>query len=284
MQLFNSIFSLITWTFANQHKTRRFLFSDLRNGFNFLSDVQKFTNIRSKMDALIVRIEAFNCRIESLSTHLSLCNMKQPGSSDNISLKQEHEGNQVTSDDKDADDVQVSRSSEMLNIASTVTILEVVTESVKNMMLFASRYIATVAIPLAEFSVSCDVSRYHLKLLEAQAQSGPRGSLGAKKVDKNQDIGDAMVWILRGLSFAGLGMHKLPTPCRAAFKYIYSTIYDHSNRVYLAGSGYLANIHFRRVKQLCPEYPNINTLLEYLDDYELCHASLLGSQTLEVRK
>ena len=33
-----------------------------------------------------------------------------------------------------------------------------------------------------------------------------------------------------------------------------------------------------------PEYPNINILLEYLDNYELCHASLLGSETLEVRK
>jgi hypothetical protein len=56
------------------------------------------------------------------------------------------------------------------------------------------------------------------------------------------------------------------------------------NRPCTAGSGYLANIHFRRVKQMYPEYPNINTVLEYLDNYELCHASVLGSETLEVRR
>ena len=168
------------------------------------------------MDALVVRIEAFNCRIESLSTQLSQCNLTHPIEPDENSSKQNCEKNRMTSDDKDSEDFQVSKSSEMLNISSTLTILEVVSESVKNMMLFASRYIATVAIPLAEFSVSCDVSRYHLKLLEAQGQTGQgrSGSQAAKKADKSHDIGDAMVWILRGLSFAGLG--KLTATCRCA--------------------------------------------------------------------
>lgn len=162
------------------------------------------------MDALVMRIEAFNCRIESLSTQLSQCNLNHPTEGDEMISKQDCERNLMIPDDKDSEDFHVTKNSEMLNISSTVTILEVVTESVKNMMLFASRYIATVAIPLAEFSVSCDVSRYHLKLLEAQTQPGQGqgrpGSLGVKKTDKSLDIGDAMVWILRGLSFAGLGM------------------------------------------------------------------------------
>jgi hypothetical protein len=179
--------------------------------------VQKFTIVRSKMDGLVVRIEAFNCRIESLSAQLSLCNSKRPMESDENSSKQDYERNKMTSDDKDSEDYRVSKCSEMLNISSTLTILEVVTESVKNMMLFASRYIATVAIPLAEFSVSCDVTRYHLKLLEAQAQAqtgqGRPESLGANKADKSQDIGDAMVWILRGLSFAGLGKLRAASRC-----------------------------------------------------------------------
>jgi hypothetical protein len=232
------------------------------------------------MDALVVRIEAFNCRIESLSAQLSLCNSKHSMESDETSLKQHSERNKMTSGDKDSEDFQVSKNSEMLNISSTKTILEVVTESVKNMMLFASRYIATVAIPLAEFSVSCDVSRYHLKLLEAQTGQGRPES--AKKADKSQGIGDAMVWILRGLSFAGLGKLRAAYRCTVYESYVPKMTYD--KRPYTAGSGYLANIHFRRVKQMYPEYPNINILLEYLDNYELCHASVLGSETLEVRK
>lgn len=232
----------------------------------------------------MVRIEVFNCRIESLSTQLSQCNSKHPIECDEIIPERDCERNIVTPDDKDSEDFRVSKNSEMLNISSTVTILEVVTESVKNMMLFASRYIATVAIPLAEFSVSCDVSRYHLKLLEALTQPGQvqgrPGSVGVKKTDRSLDIGDAMVWILRGLSFAGLGM--MLTACSCTVRIFYLVITDDFYAP--TGSGYLANIHFRRVKQMFPEYPNINTLLEYLDNYELRHASLLGSETLEVRR
>jgi hypothetical protein len=52
----------------------------------------------------------------------------------------------------------------------------------------------------------------------------------------------------------------------------------------LSGSAYLANIHFRRVKKLQPNYPSINNLLEYLDQYEMRHALRFQTETLEVRK
>ena len=48
------------------------------------------------------------------------------------------------------------------------------------------------------------------------------------------------------------------------------------------GCAYLANVHFRRVKSLAPEYPQIDSLLEYLDGYELHHAQLMKTVSLEV--
>ena len=51
----------------------------------------------------------------------------------------------------------------------------------------------------------------------------------------------------------------------------------------LSGSGYLANIHFRRVKKLQPNYSNIDNLLKYLDQYEMRQASQYQSESLEVR-
>ena len=60
----------------------------------------------------------------------------------------------------------------------------------------------------------------------------------------------------------------------------------HTPSIYLtlSGSAYLANIHFRRVKKLIPNYPSINILLEYLDQYEMRHALRFQTETLEVRK
>lgn len=52
----------------------------------------------------------------------------------------------------------------------------------------------------------------------------------------------------------------------------------------ITGSAYLANIHLRRVKQLQPDYPYIDPLLDYLDYCEMQRAAKLTSETFEVRE
>ena len=51
---------------------------------------------------------------------------------------------------------------------------------------------------------------------------------------------------------------------------------------FFVGSGYLANIHFRKVKKLAPDYPHIDSLLEYLDRMEEIQAAEYRDNSLEV--
>jgi hypothetical protein len=142
------------------------------------------------MDAVVMRINSFNIEIESFS---------KKGSSSNLGSEKSLEGS-VDSNTKN-DDLNSKKEKEqgpvggadLLNITTAITTLESVDGSLLNMQLFASRFITIVAVSQGEFSVSCDMSRYYLKLLEAQ-------------VEPHND--DFMMWTLRGLSLAGLGRHS----------------------------------------------------------------------------
>ena len=113
-----------------------------------------------------------------------------------------------------------------LIISSTEATLVIVDQSLGNMKLFASRYIATIAIYLREFSISCDLSRFHLKLIEVkqedenrvlkESQAGMRNSTGStvsKKRGHREGVrasdGEVIVWVIRGLAFAGIGKYLL---------------------------------------------------------------------------
>ena len=144
------------------------------------------------MDAVIMRINAFNIEIE---------NSSKKGSSSNLGSEKSLEGSvdfNTKNDDlnskKEVDKEQRPLGgAELLNITTATTTLESVDGSLLNMQLFASRFITIVAVSQGEFSASCDMSRYYLKLLEAQ-------------VEPHND--DVMMWTLRGLSLAGLGRHS----------------------------------------------------------------------------
>jgi hypothetical protein len=144
------------------------------------------------MDAVIMRIKAFNTEMETYS---------EKGLSSNLGSEKSLEGS-VDLDTKNDDfnskkekdkEKRPSGDAELLNITTAITTLESVDGSLLNMKLFASRFITIVAVSQGEFSVSCDMSRYYLKLLEA-------------KVEPHND--DVMMWTLRGLSLAGLGRHS----------------------------------------------------------------------------
>jgi hypothetical protein len=144
------------------------------------------------MDAVIMRINAFNMEIE---------NSSKRGSSSNLGSEKSLEGSvdfntkndDISSKEEKEKEQRPIGIAELLNITTATTTLESVDGSLLNMQLFASRFITIVAVSQGEFSVSCDMSRYYLKLLEAQ-------------VEPHND--DVMMWTLRGLSLAGLGRHR----------------------------------------------------------------------------
>lgn len=167
--------------------TQRSTRTDLRDGLSFLSAVQESKWKRSNMDSILMRILTVNNKIESLSkasSGIHFGGIVFEGSidlnSDHVNGKKERECRPVSG-------------TEPLNITAAATTLESVDRSLLNMQLFASRFITIIAVSQGEFSLSCDMSRYYLKLLEAQ-------------VDPQAD--DVMIWMLRGLSLAGLGIRK----------------------------------------------------------------------------
>ena len=146
------------------------------------------------MDAVIVRINTFNVEVESLSKKGLRNNLGSEKSLEGIvDLNTKNNGFSSKKEKEKEKDGRPLGSTELLNITAAITTLESVDGSLLNMQLFASRFITIVAVSQGEFSVSCDMSRYYLKLLEAQ-------------VEPHND--DVMMWTLRGLSLAGLGRHS----------------------------------------------------------------------------
>ena len=167
--------------------TERSTRTDLRDGLSFLSAVQESKWKRSNMDSILMRILTVNNKIESLSKASSGIHFGGIVFEGSIDLNSDHVNG------KKERECRPMSGTEPLNITAAVTTLESVDRSLLNMQLFASRFITIIAVSQGEFSLSCDMSRYYLKLLEAQ-------------VDPPAD--DVMMWMLRGLSLAGLGIRK----------------------------------------------------------------------------
>ena len=159
---------------------QRYVPSNLRDGLIFLTEVQKFSEVRNLMSCVIKRIDHFNSRVSTISNSDFANDVRhsEKSSTDSCTLK-----------------------GELIQTSSTMAILIVVDDSVRNMLLFASRYASTVAIPLGEFSVGCDIARYHLKLVEESTKKVENDLTGRTESASN----DSMMWVLRALSFAGLG-------------------------------------------------------------------------------
>ena len=122
------------------------------------------------------------------------------------------------------DNISVEKSvlkSELIMTTSTIDTLILIDESMEKMRFFASRFVANIAIYLNEFSISCDMSRYHLKLIEKSrketVKKAEENKLGSrcfsgkaiegvgKEKEENNGHNDAIVWAIRGLAFAGVG-------------------------------------------------------------------------------
>ena len=142
------------------------------------------------MSCVVKRIDYFNSQVNVISN---------PDSSKDV-MSSKSSVNEVRPTDRSGAET-VTQKGESIQTSSTLTILKAVDESVRNLILFASRYVSTVAIPLGEFSVGCDVARFHLKLIEESTKKAEDDLIGRTESASN----DAMMWVLRALSFAGLG-------------------------------------------------------------------------------
>ena len=182
-----------------------------------LGDIRKLQETRESLNKIITRINSHNSTIEMLFSlpHDSGSLVFEPSVRKNESLSFQntdfHAGTQETHIERKIPHEHI------IVLSGTLNTLSAVDESMQKTVFFISRYIANVAIHLGEFAVSCDISRYHLKLMEDGRQELSQktklnsksfsGNVieGQKQGRANSNADDVIVWVIRGLALAGIG-------------------------------------------------------------------------------
>lgn len=201
-----------------------------------MNAVQKCKGIRLNMDAVILRINAYNIEIEG-SSKKGLSNYLGSEKTLEGAVELNTKYDDYNSKKEKEKEQRPLGGAEFLNITTAITTLESVDGSLLNMQLFASRFITIIAVSQGEFSVSCDMSRYYLKLLEAQ-------------VEPHND--DVMMWTLRGLSLAGLGRHS------NALHLSLSLFLSSSLHLFVYFSFSLQSISCSSISHFCCPFPSLS--------------------------
>lgn len=159
---------------------------------------------------------------------------------------------------------------------------------------------ATLAIcsfSIGDYAAAADFCRCHIKIYGKSSNDNSNNStpsfnpnsqdlnfltnIQQKNKDKLKSSNSSIVamWIIRGRTMIALGI----------FFYFFILLSIFFNftlyKIFLIGSPYLARLHFNQVKSLSPQFPQIETILEMLNDAQLLaakHSSTIGLLTIQV--